>query len=83
VEAAQEAAKGDGASADSDTTATATTTAEKIEGDVWVTGQRLVAVGKDGWWQQFSLSLSECWFFKSRFETVQIETWLSENGGNI
>jgi hypothetical protein len=40
--------------------ALATTTDKKLEGNVWVTGQRLVAAGEDGWWQQISSSLSEC-----------------------
>jgi hypothetical protein len=37
--------------------AIAITTDKKIEGDMWVTGQRLVAAGEDGWWQWISSSL--------------------------
>jgi hypothetical protein len=40
--------------------ALATTTDKKIEGNVWVTVQQLVAAKEDGWWRQVSLSLSEC-----------------------
>jgi hypothetical protein len=55
------------ASADADATATATATAtalatttataKKVEGDVWVTGQRLAAAGEDGWWRWISSSI--------------------------
>jgi hypothetical protein len=49
--------------------ATATTTditlatAKKVKGDVWVTGQWLVAAGEDSWLRWISSSLLECCFF--------------------
>jgi hypothetical protein len=36
------------------TTTTATTTATQVEGNVWVTGQLLVGVGEDSWWQEIN-----------------------------
>jgi hypothetical protein len=37
--------------------ALATTTDKKVEGNIWVTGHQLVAVGEDSWWWRISSSL--------------------------
>jgi hypothetical protein len=45
----------------------ATTTATKVEGNIWVTGQWLAAGGEDGWWWRISLSLRMLIFFTADF----------------
>jgi hypothetical protein len=54
------------ATANATTTATATATtlatatAKNVEGNVWVTGKLLAAVGEDGWWRLIFLTADFC-----------------------
>jgi hypothetical protein len=36
------------------TTTTLTTTTTQVKGNVWMTGQLLVAAGEDGWWRRIN-----------------------------